>query len=380
MGRTQALRIFLEPSPVSGDQIGLNARICVVDMLVLFGVCSYTPTLSAPRVLPFFETRMPNPISDVPTAAVHPSSSPHHNHPAEYEHVPLSVRIVNLIGVVLPFVGLITAIWLLWGIAFSWVYLVLLFVMYLISGLGITVGYHRFFTHKSFETPRFMQALLAIAGSMAVEGSVLKWAAVHRSHHQHSDDEHDPHSPHTHGAGVVNAIRGMLHAHMGWLFRSHSISLQKYVVDLRRDRLITTMSALFPLWVVLGLLIPAVLGGLLTWSWTGVLLGFIWGGLVRVFLVHHVTWSINSVCHIWGSRPFNSHDESRNNAVFGVLGLGEGWHNNHHAFPTSARHGLRWWQLDISYIVIVMMSWVGLTWKIRVPSPARVAAKRAGAA
>ena len=307
-----------------------------------------------------------------------PGNQPEHETGEVLERVSLQVRLVNLVGVVLPFIGLIVAIWLLWGVAFSWVYLVLLFVMYLISGLGITVGYHRFFTHKSFETPRFMQALLAIAGSMALEGSVLKWAAVHRSHHQHSDDEHDPHSPHTHGAGVLNALRGMWHAHMGWLFRSHSISLQKYVVDLRRDPLIRTMSALFPLWVLLGLLIPAVLGGLLTWSWTGVLLGFIWGGLVRIFLVHHVTWSINSVCHIWGSRPFKSHDESRNNIVFGVLGLGEGWHNNHHAFPTSARHGLRWWQLDISYLTILAMSRVGLASKIRVPSPARVAAKQAG--
>lgn len=295
------------------------------------------------------------------------------------EHVPMQVRMVNLIGVVLPFVGLIVAISLLWGVAFNWIYLVLLFVMYLISGLGITIGYHRYFTHKSFQTSRFVQALLAISGSMAFEGSVLQWAAVHRSHHQHSDDEHDPHSPHTHGAGVWNAIRGMWHAHMGWLFRSRSISLQKYVVDLKKDRLITTMSALFPLWALLGLAIPAVIGGLITMSWMGALLGFIWGGLVRVFFVHHVTWSINSVCHIWGTRPFNSHDESRNNPIFGVLGLGEGWHNNHHAFPTSARHGLRWWQLDISYIIIRALSWVGIVWDVRVPSPARVAAKRASA-
>jgi stearoyl-CoA desaturase (delta-9 desaturase) len=249
--------------------------------------------------------------------------------------------------------------------------------MYLISGLGITIGYHRYFTHKSFQTSRFVQALLAISGSMAFEGSVLQWAAVHRSHHQHSDDEHDPHSPHTHGAGVWNAIRGMWHAHMGWLFRRRTLSLQKYVVDLKKDRLITTMSALFPLWALLGLAIPALLGGLITMSWMGALLGFIWGGLVRVFFVHHVTWSINSVCHIWGTRPFNSHDESRNNPIFGVLGLGEGWHNNHHAFPTSARHGLRWWQLDISYIIIRTLSWVGIVWDVRVPSPARVAAKRA---
>lgn len=296
---------------------------------------------------------------------------------AESQYIPLKVRLINLAGVTLPFIGLIIAIWMLWGVAFSWVYLAILFVMYLISGLGITIGYHRYFTHKSFETPRFMQALLAIFGSMALEGSVLQWAAVHRSHHQHSDDEHDPHSPHTHGDGIINSIKGMWYAHVGWLFRSRSVSMQKYVVDLKKDRLITTMSALFPLWVLLGLLIPALLGGLLTWSWTGVLLGFIWGGLVRIFLVHHVTWSINSVCHIWGSRPFNSHDESRNNPIFGVLGLGEGWHNNHHAFPTSARHGLKWWQLDISYIIILAMSKVGLASDIRVPSQARIQSKLA---
>lgn len=297
--------------------------------------------------------------------------------PAQHEPIPLRVRLVNLVAVILPFAGLITAIALLWGVHFSWVYLIILFGMYLVTGLGITIGYHRFFTHKSFETPRFMQALLAIMGSMALEGSVLQWAAVHRSHHQHSDDEHDPHSPHTHGAGVLNTLRGMWHAHMGWLFRTHTISLQKYVVDLRKDRLILVMSRLFPLWAVLGLIIPAALGGLFTLSWTGVLLGFIWGGLVRIFFVHHVTWSINSVCHMWGSRPFNSHDESRNNVIFGVLGLGEGWHNNHHAFPTSARHGLKWWQLDISYLIILCMSKVGLAHAVRVPSPTRIMAKQA---
>lgn len=300
------------------------------------------------------------------------STHPHH------DRVPLKVRLVNLLGVCLPFVGLIVAISLLWGIAFSWVYLILLFVMYLISGLGITIGYHRYFTHKSFKTSRFVQALLAISGSMAVEGSVLQWAAVHRSHHQHSDGDEDPHSPHTHGAGIMNAIRGMWHAHVGWILSSKKRGHDRYVVDLKKDRLVLWMSRLFPLWVLLGLLIPAVLGGLLTMTWTGVLLGFIWGGLVRVFFVHHVTWSINSVCHIWGSRPYKSHDESRNNPVFGVLGLGEGWHNNHHAFPTSARHGLRWWQLDVSYLVILAMSRVGLVWDVRVPSAARLAAKRAG--
>ncbi len=171
-------------------------------------------------------------------------------------------------------------------------------------------------------------------------------------------------------------VRGMWHAHMGWLFRPHPPGLARYVNDLRKDRLVRSMSKLFPLWVLVGLLIPAALGGLFTLSWMGVLLGFIWGGLVRIFLVHHVTWSINSVCHIWGTRPFDTHDESRNNAIFGVLAFGEGWHNNHHAFPTSARHGLRWWQLDVTYMIIRGMALVGLARDIRVPSPDRIAAKR----
>lgn len=293
------------------------------------------------------------------------------------EAAPLRVRLVNLLAVTIPFVGLVLAIVLLWGVAFNWTYLALLIGMYLATALGVTIGYHRFFTHRSFKTPRVMVAVLAALGSMAVEGPVLQWVAVHRRHHQHSDDHDDPHSPHTHGAGLWCMIRGMWHAHMGWLFRAQHGGLPRYVLDLKEDRLIRAMSSLFPLWVVLGLLIPAVIAGLVTMSWTGALLGFIWGGLVRVFLVHHVTWSINSVCHIWGSRPFRSHDESRNNAIFGVLALGEGWHNNHHAFPTSARHGLRWWQLDISYIIIRAMGLIGLASEIKTPTADRIAAKRA---
>jgi len=239
------------------------------------------------------------------------------------------------------------------------------------------VGYHRLFTHRSFKTPRPVAALLATLGSMAVEGPLLHWVAVHRRHHQHSDEHDDPHSPHAHGTTLWGIARGMWHAHMGWLMQAPPRGLVRYVGDLRRDTMIRRMSRLFPLWVLLGLLIPAVLGGLLTMSWTGVLLGFIWGGLVRIFLVHHVTWSINSVCHIWGSRPFQCHDESRNNPIFGVLAFGEGWHNNHHAFPTSARHGLRWWQIDVSYLVIRGMALVRLAHDVRVPTADRVAAKRA---
>ena len=288
----------------------------------------------------------------------------------------LKMRIINLMAVTIPFAGLVAAIIMLWGVAFNWVYLALLVGMYAVTAIGINVGYHRFFTHRSFKTPRFIEAILAVLGSMAVEGPVIQWAAMHRCHHQHSDEHQDPHSPHTHDGGFWNMVLGMWHAHMGWLFRPHPPGLARYVSDLRKDRLVRSMSKLFPLWVLIGLLVPAALGGLFTLSWMGVLLGFIWGGLVRIFLVHHVTWSINSVCHIWGTRPFDTHDESRNNAIFGVLALGEGWHNNHHAFPTSARHGLRWWQLDVTYMIIRGMAMVGLARDVRVPSADRIAAKR----
>jgi stearoyl-CoA desaturase (delta-9 desaturase) len=282
---------------------------------------------------------------------------------------------VNLGLVLIPFAALVVAIVLLWGVALSWPHLAVFGGMYLLTVLGITVGYHRYFTHRSFKTSKPIAALLAFLGSMAVEGPLMNWVADHRRHHQHSDEEGDPHSPQTHGSGMWGMLKGMWHAHMGWLFGAPPTGRDRYIGDLRKSRMIRWMSRLFPLWVVVGLAIPAVLGGLLTMSWLGVLLGFIWGGLVRVFFVHHVTWSVNSICHLWGTRPFKSRDESCNNAVFGVLALGEGWHNNHHAFPTSARHGLRWWEVDASYMVIWAMSKVGLAWDVRVPSPARIAAK-----
>jgi stearoyl-CoA desaturase (delta-9 desaturase) len=288
----------------------------------------------------------------------------------------LSTRLTNVAGVVLPLVGIVIAIVLLWGIAFSWVYLGLLVGMYMLTALGITVGYHRYFTHRSFDTPRPVAFILAAIGGMAAEGSVLEWTAIHRRHHQHSDQPDDPHSPHTEGTGFIGVIRGFWHAHVGWIFDKRPPGLIRYVGDLRKDAVIRAASKLFPLWVLVGVLIPAVLGGLLTMSWTGVFLGALWGGVVRVFLVHHLTWSINSICHIWGSRPFESRDESRNNVIFGIIGLGEGWHNNHHAFPTSARHGLRWWQVDVSYLVIRLMGLVGLARNIKVPALAVIEAKR----
>src|ERR1043166_5220028 len=289
--------------------------------------------------------------------------------------ISLGIRIANLLTVLLPFGGLAAAIILLWGRGFSWVQLGLLLSMYCVTGMGITMGFHRLFTHRSFETNRLVKLALGICGSMAVQGPLLKWVATHRRHHQHSDRADDPHSPHQHGGGILGLLRGLWHAHLGWLFLPDAPNLNRYVGDLMNDKLIRTASALFPVWVLAGLIIPTVIGGVLTQSWIGALTGLIWGGLVRIFLVHHVTWSVNSICHIWGSRPFRCGDESRNNFVLGVLCWGEGWHNNHHAFPNSARHGLRWWQLDLSYLAILLLSVLGLAWNVRLPSPRNLLTK-----
>lgn len=309
-----------------------------------------------------------------PTSPPNASSSPVHERSEAMEPT-RAVRIATLITIVAPLVGLLVGMVLLWPIGFGWTTLALLVGFYVFTGLGITVGFHRYFTHKSFDTNRAMKWLLGIAGSMATEGSILYWVATHRCHHQHSDSEHDPHSPHHHGTGLGAMIKGAFHAHVGWMLPGEKPDVTRYAPDLLKDRDVVLMSRLFPLWVLLGLAIPTVLGGVITLSWSGALLGFIWGGLVRILLVHHITWSINSVCHIWGSRPFNSHDHSRNNLLFGIFAFGEGWHNNHHAFPASARHGLRWWEIDTSYMVIKGLSWIGLTRNVKVPSRERIQSK-----
>jgi stearoyl-CoA desaturase (Delta-9 desaturase) len=309
-------------------------------------------------------------MTDLPESTVLPVANPPADLPVDSnaERISLTLRVTNLIAVILPLVGLAAAIVMLWGWGFYWTDFGLLLGMYLSTAIGITVGFHRLFTHHSFETNRVVQFILAVLGSMAVEGPVLEWVALHRRHHQHSDDPQDPHSPHNHGRGVRGILLGFWHAHLGWIFEPAPPDLPRYVPDLQQNGAVRKVSALFPMWVAAGLLIPAALGGLLTATWTGVLSGFAWGGLARVFLVHHVTWSVNSICHIWGTQPFRSHDQSRNNAMIGLLSLGEGWHNTHHAFPTSARHGLRWWEIDASYWVIRALAMVGLAWNVKLPS------------
>ena len=285
-------------------------------------------------------------------------------------------RAVTLVAVVLPFLGVVVAGYMLWGEGFSWFALALLISTYVATALGITVGYHRLFTHRSFETSRTVQAVFGALGSMAVQGPLILWVAQHRLHHKESDLADDPHSPHTHGRGLVGIVRGLWHSHVGWLFQGDAPSLKSYVPDLMKNNVARQISRLFPLWVALSLLIPTAAGWAVSGTWYGAMMGLIWGGLVRIFFVHHVTWSINSICHLWGSQPYDSGDRSKNNFVFGVLAMGEGWHNNHHAFPTSARHGLAWWQIDVSYAVIRLLSLVGLAWNIKVASPQLVKGRR----
>ncbi len=273
-----------------------------------------------------------------------------------------------LVGVLVPLLGAAAAAALAWGYGlFGRADLGLLLGMYALTMLGITVGFHRLFTHRAFEAAGPVQLALGVLGSMAFQGRLLEWVGRHRIHHRHSDREGDPHSPHApRRAGFWGRFRAFWHAHVGWALPPDPADLDRYAPDLRKSRMVRVVSRLFLLWAALGLLIPAGLGYALG-GWPGALTGFLWGGLVRVFLGHHATWSVNSVCHLWGSRPHDSGDESRNNPVVGVLALGEGWHNNHHAFPTSARLGLRWWQADAGYYVIRLLAWLGLAWGVKLP-------------
>jgi stearoyl-CoA desaturase (delta-9 desaturase) len=256
----------------------------------------------------------------------------------------LAVKAIVLVVVLVPFIGTLYAITQLWQQYVGWTEIALMFVLYVLSGLGITVGFHRMLTHKSFETTPWNKAMWLIFGSLALEGDPITWSSTHIQHHAHSDDEDDPHSP----------LEGLWHSHVGWLF-SHKNNIAVYGTWLKKDPVVVWVSKYWLLWAGLGLLIPFLIAG-----WQGLL----WGGLVRIFLTHHITWSVNSICHTFGQRDYNTRDASRNNFIVGLLAFGEGWHNNHHAFPRSAFHGLRWWQIDISGYTIRFMEKIGLAWNV----------------
>jgi stearoyl-CoA desaturase (delta-9 desaturase) len=242
---------------------------------------------------------------------------------------------------------------------------------------GITVGFHRYFTHGSFKANKPLQVALAIAGSLAVEGPLVRWVADHRKHHRFSDKDGDPHSPWRYGETVPALMKGLFWAHMGWMFDAEQTPQQTYAPDLLKDRQLVWISRQFGLFTAVSLLIPPLVGGLWSWSWQGALTAFFWASLVRVALLHHVTWSINSICHAIGERPFKSRDRSGNVWWLAVLSCGESWHNLHHADPTSARHGVLRGQVDSSARIIRWFELAGWARDVRWPSPDRVAARRA---
>jgi stearoyl-CoA desaturase (delta-9 desaturase) len=287
-------------------------------------------------------------------------------------------KIVNLIGVPAPLVGLVAAIALLWNKAIGPLELSLLVGFYVITAIGITLGFHRMFTHRAFQSSRAFKAVIAALGSMAVQGSVITWVADHRKHHAFTDHEGDPHSPHLAGPGVVGAVKGLWHAHVGWLFESvGTAERERFAPDLVKDKLMRAMDKLFAVWVVLGFAIPFALGWIVGGGIGTALTALLWGGFVRVFLLHHVTWSINSICHFVGRRRFEVDDESRNVFWLAPLSMGEAWHHNHHAFPTSAYHGLRFWErmADPTGLLISALERLGIIWNVVRISPERQAEK-----
>ncbi len=277
--------------------------------------------------------------------------------------------------VVAPFLAVLAAIPVAWGWGASWLDIGLFFAFFIIGGMGVTMGYHRYFTHGSFKAKRGLKIALAVAGGLSIEGKVITWVADHRRHHAYSDKEGDPHSPWRYGNTTGALIKGFYYAHTGWMFDREKTNKERFTPDLMRDRDIRTINSLFPVLMLFSLLGPALIGGLVTMSWAGAASAFFWGGLVRIFFLHHVTWSVNSICHTIGERPFASRDKSANFWPLAIPSFGESWHNSHHADPTAARHGTLKGQLDITARAIWLAEKLGWAHDVRWPSAQRTASK-----
>jgi stearoyl-CoA desaturase (Delta-9 desaturase) len=278
---------------------------------------------------------------------------------------------------VVPFIALGIVGWQLWNDLLHWSDVAVFVIMYLVTAMGVTVGFHRYFTHRSFATSTPIKAALGIMGSAAIEGPMISWVADHRKHHAFSDQEGDPHSPHVdHGHGWRGALSGLAHAHVGWLFiHTQRGARDRYAPDLMKDPVVRFIDRTFVWWALGGLAAAFALGYALGGTLDAALTGLLWGGAIRMLVVHHVTYSINSLCHFFGRRDYETDDESRNLRWLSVLSLGESWHNNHHAFPTSAFHGLRWHEVDLSGLTIRAMEKLGLVWDVKRVDPARRARK-----
>ncbi len=287
-------------------------------------------------------------------------------------------RISVLILTILPLTGLIAAIVTLWGRGIGPVEASIALVFYLFTGFGITVGFHRYFTHQSFTATRPAKIGLAIAGSMAVQGSLISWVATHRRHHAFSDREGDPHSPNLDGEdGVKGILKGLWHGHLGWLFDPEQTSAERWAPDLLKDKTMVRIDRAFPYLSLATFALPPLIALMITGSFGTAVTTFLWASLARVFLLHHVTWSINSICHFYGKRPFESRDHSTNNWMLSLISFGESWHNNHHAFPTSARHGILRGQIDPSAWLIAGLQRLGLVRDVKAPSEDQLESRKA---
>lgn len=300
--------------------------------------------------------------SEVPTL-VSPRRPPAHVYASAPAGPALQALLVAL--VVIPLAGVIAAGELAWRTGIGAVEVGTLVAMYALTTAAVTVGFHRHLAHRAFRTTFATRMILAIAGSMAAQGPVIYWTANHRRHHLHADRPGDPHSPHVNGERPCGRLRGLIHAHVGWLFAHDLTDCARYVPDLLRDAALVRINRLYLVWVALGLALPALAAGLLTGTARGALTGFLWGGLVRIFVLQHATFSINSICHVFGRRSFPTHDHSTNNVWLALISFGEAWHNNHHAAPRSARFGLRWWQVDVGAVLIRGLELLGLAWNVR---------------
>jgi stearoyl-CoA desaturase (delta-9 desaturase) len=287
-------------------------------------------------------------------------------------------RLLVGLFVVIPMLALIAAIPLAWGWGLNWHDIVIAVAFYLVSGLGISMGFHRYFTHGSFKAATGLRVALAIAGSLAIEGPVLTWVADHRRHHKYSDREGDPHSPWRFGTDWRALTKGLVFAHMGWMFKNSHTSKEKFCPDLLADRRVRRVSENFTALVVISLLAPALIGGLWSMSWPGAVTAFFWGSLVRIAFLHHVTWSINSICHTFGREEFEVREKSRNVNWLAILSFGESWHNLHHADPTCARHGALRGQIDTAARLIWICEKLGWAYDVRWPDEARLTGKKTG--
>ena len=287
-------------------------------------------------------------------------------------------QIATLLAIGAPPVGVLSAMGVLWGVSFHAIDLALVVGLYIVCGLGITVGFHRFFTHRAFDAGTGTKIALGILGSMGMQGPLTQWVTDHRKHHALSDREGDPHSPHIgHGDGPLAPLRGLVYAHLGWLFaRKGMVRSREWARDVYDDRLLRAIDRLYLVWVALSFASPYAVGYLVGGTVAAGVEALVWGGLVRIFLFQHAGFSVNSICHMFGRQPYRSRDESRINALLGVLVLGEGWHNNHHAFPSSAPHGLDPGQIDVSWWVIRGLERLGLVWNVRCPSEGQRARRR----